>query len=72
MGDFNFKKLISLEERVFSLYGGEGNRGQVIWGTVIMVIKAGYDSGQNNNHTITFCFHGKATFIVTFKEKNKK
>ena len=32
MGDFNFKKLISLEERVFSLYGGEGNRGQVHMG----------------------------------------
>ena len=49
-----------------------GTGGKSIWGTVIMVIKAGYDSGQNNNHTITFCFHGKVTFIVTFKEKNKK
>ena len=49
-----------------------GTGGKSIWGTVIMVIKAGYDSDQNNNHTITFCFHGKVTFIVTFKEKNKK
>ena len=29
----------------------------------------GHNSGQNNYHTIAFCFQGKATFIVTFKEE---
>ena len=67
-GHFNFEKLKSFRGRAFFHHIG----GQVhIGNTVIMVTKGGegYNSGQNNYHTIAFFFQGKTTFMIAFKEK---